>query len=293
MYPHYPVSDMHSSIAILDFGSQYAQLIARRVREAQVYCELFPWDAPANNILAIHPKGFILSGGPASVYADGAPTIPPFILETGIPILGICYGMQALTHALGGSVNPSTDREYGLAEIEPLIPGTMLSVLSKVWMSHGDRITRMPEGFTALAKTRNSPIAAMGDFRRKYFAVQFHPEVRHTPNGAELLKHFVLEICDCVADWNPASIIEDSLVRIKQKAGDERVLAAVSGGVDSSVAAALVQRAIGDQLVAIFVDTGLLRKDEPEKVVKTFANKWALNWSRWMPVRSFLLPCVA
>ncbi len=146
----------------------------------------------------------------------------------------------------------------------------MLSVLSKVWMSHGDRITRMPEGFTALAKTRNSPIAAMGDFRRKYFAVQFHPEVRHTPNGAELLKHFVLEICDCVTDWNPASIIEDSLVRIKQKAGDERVLAAVSGGVDSSVAAALVQRAVGDQLVAIFVDTGLLRKDEPEKVVKTF-----------------------
>jgi GMP synthase (glutamine-hydrolysing) len=261
---------MHNAIAIIDFGSQYAQLIARRVREAQVYCELFPWDTPAKNILAFHPKGFILSGGPASVYADGAPTIPQFILESELPILGICYGMQALTHALGGSVNPSSDREYGLAEIEALIPGTMLSVLSKVWMSHGDRITRMPEGFTALAKTRNSPIAAMGDFRRKYFAVQFHPEVRHTPNGAELLKHFVLEICGCVPDWNPGSIIEDSLVRIRQQAGDERVLAAVSGGVDSSVAAALVQRAIGDQLVAIFVDTGLLRKDEPEKVVEAF-----------------------
>jgi len=261
---------MHNSIAILDFGSQYAQLIARRVREDRVYCELFPWDAPAGKVLALQPKGFILSGGPASVYAEGAPYIQHYILESGLPILGICYGMQALAHALGGKVNPSSEREYGPAEIEPLIPGTMLSALSKVWMSHGDRITQMPEGFVALAKSCNSPIAAMGDFNRKYFAVQFHPEVHHTPNGAELLKHFVLAICGCAPDWTPGSIIEESLTRIRAQVGGERVLAAVSGGVDSSVAAALVHRAIGDQLVAVFVDTGLLRKDEPEQVVGAF-----------------------
>ena len=261
---------MHNSIAILDFGSQYAQLIARRVRETHVYCELFPWDAPAGDVLSLQPKGFILSGGPASVYAEGAPYIQQFVLESGLPILGICYGMQALARALGGKVNPSSEREYGPAEIEPLIPGTMLSALSKVWMSHGDRITQMPEGFVALAKSGNSPIAAMGDFNRKYFAVQFHPEVHHTPNGAELLKHFVLTICGCAPDWTPGSIIEESLTRIRAQVGGGRVLAAVSGGVDSSVAAALVHRAIGDQLVAVFVDTGLLRKDEPEQVVGAF-----------------------
>jgi GMP synthase (glutamine-hydrolysing) len=261
---------MHTSIAILDFGSQYAQLIARRVREAHVYCELFPWDAPADKVLAIQPRGFILSGGPASVYAKDAPTLPGYVLESGLPVLGICYGMQLLTHTLGGKVNPSTEREYGPAEIQPLIPGTMLDVLSKVWMSHGDRITQMPLGFIALAKSGNSPIAAMGDFRRKYFAVQFHPEVKHTPNGTELLKHFALDICGCAPDWTPASIIEESVSRIRQQVGQERVLAAVSGGVDSSVAATLVHKAIGDQLVAVFVDTGLLRQGEPEQVVKTF-----------------------
>jgi GMP synthase (glutamine-hydrolysing) len=261
---------MHSSIAILDFGSQYAQLIARRVREAHVYCELFAWDAPAEQVLALQPRGFILSGGPASVYAEGAPTLPGYVLESGLPILGICYGMQLLTHALGGKVAPSSEREYGPAEIQPLIPGTMLDAISKVWMSHGDRITKMPEGFIALAKSANSPIAAMGNFSRKYFTVQFHPEVKHTPNGAELLKHFALDICGCTPDWTPASIIEESVDRVRSQVGGERVLAAVSGGVDSSVAAALVQRAVGDQLVAVFVDTGLLRKGEPEQVVRTF-----------------------
>ncbi len=261
---------MHSSLAILDFGSQYAQLIARRVREAHVYCELFPWDAPAEKVFAIQPKGFILSGGPASVYAKDAPTLPGYVIESGLPILGICYGMQLLVHTLGGKVNPSTEREYGPAEIQPLIPGTMLDVLSKVWMSHGDRITQMPPGFVALAKSGNSPIAAMGDFRRKYFAVQFHPEVHHTPNGAEVLKHFALDICGCASDWTPASIIEESIARIRQQVGPGRVLAAVSGGVDSSVAAALVHKAVGDQQVAVFVDTGLLRQGEPEQVVKTF-----------------------
>jgi GMP synthase (glutamine-hydrolysing) len=259
-----------SSLAILDFGSQYAQLIARRVREAHVYCELFPWDAPSDKVLAIHPKGFILSGGPASVYAEGAPTLLPYILASKLPILGLCYGMQLLAYTLGGEVAHSIEREYGPATIQPLIPGSLLDAISAVWMSHGDRITRLPEGFVALAKSGNSPVAAMGDFTRKYFAVQFHPEVKHTPGGAALLEHFAREICGCSPDWTPASIIEESVSRIRAQVGDGRVLAAVSGGVDSSVAAALVHKAIRDQQVAVFVDTGLLRQGEPEQVVKTF-----------------------
>src|SRR5919109_1543400 len=258
------------SIAILDFGSQYAQIIARRVREAQVYCELFPWDAPMEQILAIQPKGFILSGGPKSVYEDGAPYIQDFLFKTGLPILGICYGMQALTHALGGQVDPSAQREYGYAQIEALVSSPLVSSLSTVWMSHGDRITKLPEGFIALAGSGNSPFAAMGDMKHKYFGVQFHPEVRHTPNGEKLLKHFVVEICGVKPNWTPASIIEESVARIRGQVGTERVLAAVSGGVDSSVAAALVHKAIGDQLVAVFVDTGLLRKNEGEQVASAF-----------------------
>jgi len=260
------------SIAILDFGSQYAQIIARRVREAQVYCELFPWDAPMEKILAIQPKGFILSGGPRSVYEDHAPYIQKFMFNTGLPILGICYGMQAMTHALGGEVYPASNREYGYAEIEPLMPGTMLDAISKVWMSHGDKITRMPDGFVALARSGNSPFAAMGDMRRKYFGVQFHPEVNHTPKGYKLLRHFVMDICGVKPTWTPASIIEESVARIQNQVGGQRVLAAVSGGVDSTVAAALVHKAIGDQLVAVFVDTGLLRKNEGEQVASTFRN---------------------
>ena len=274
---------MTDSIAILDFGSQFAQLIARRVREAQVYCELFPWDAPAEQIMALEPKGFILSGGPNSVYETDAPFVPDFVLASVKPILGICYGMQALTVALGGQVDPSSKREYGQAEIEPLMPGTMLDVLSTVWMSHGDRITRMPEGFVVLAKSGNSPFAAIGDFKRKYFGVQFHPEVHHTPNGSNLLKHFVIDICGVSPTWTPASIIEESVTRIRAQVGSERVLAAVSGGVDSSVAAALVHKAIGDQLVAVFVDTGLLAaKGKASRWCRFFASKWALNWWRWM-----------
>lgn len=258
------------SIAILDFGSQYAQIIARRVREAQVYCELFPWDAPVEKILSIAPKGFILSGGPKSVYEEGAPYIQDFIFKTGLPILGICYGMQALTHALGGQVDPSAQREYGFAQIEPAISGTMMDVLSTVWMSHGDRITRLPEGFIPLARSGNSPFAAMGDMQRKYFGVQFHPEVHHTPNGEKLLKHFAVDICGTKPNWTPTSIIDDAVERIRKQVGHERVLAAVSGGVDSSVAAALVHKAVGDQLVAVFVDTGLLRQNEGEQVTAAF-----------------------
>jgi GMP synthase (glutamine-hydrolysing) len=258
------------SIAILDFGSQYAQIIARRVREAQVYCELFAWDAPPEKILSSAPKGFILSGGPRSVYEENAPFIQEFIFKTGLPILGICYGMQALTHALGGQVDPSAQREYGHAEIEPLLSTPLLSDLSRVWMSHGDRITRLPEGFSALARSGSSPFAAMGDMQRKYFGVQFHPEVHHTPNGEKLLEHFVLDICEVKPEWTPSSIIEDAVERIRKQVGGERVLAAVSGGVDSSVAAALVHEAVGDQLVAVFVDTGLLRKNEGEQVAAAF-----------------------
>ncbi len=266
---------MTESIAILDFGSQYAQIIARRVREAQVYCELFPWDAPQEKILSIQPKGFILSGGPRSVYEEGAPYIQQFILDSGLPILGICYGMQALTHALGGQVDSSAQREYGPAEIELISyegeeTSPLLGQISRVWMSHGDRITRMPAGFTALARSGHSPFAAMGDMKRCYFGVQFHPEVHHTPNGQKLLQYFAVDVCGAKPEWTPASIIEDAVARIRAQVGTERVLAAVSGGVDSSVAAALVHKAIGDQLVAVFVDTGLMRQGEGEQVVSAF-----------------------
>lgn len=259
------------AIAILDFGSQYAQLIARRVREARVYCELFPWDAPRDQVLSLDPKGFILSGGPASVYAPGAPQIPPYVLESGHPVLGICYGMQALTFALNGLVAPSAEREYGLAELEPSAPNLLLPPgRLRVWMSHGDRIEKPPAGFSVLASSENSPIAAIGDPSRGYYGLQFHPEVRHTPSGGEILRRFAVEICGARPDWTPESIISQSVARIRAQVGEERVLSAVSGGVDSSVATALVHRAIGDQLAAIFVDTGLLRQGESVQVITAF-----------------------
>ena len=262
---------MPNSVAILDFGSQFAQLIARRVREANVYCELFPWDAPQEKILAIQPQAFILSGGPNSVYAPGAPFIQQFILDSGLPILGICYGMQALTHALGGKVDASAAREYGFARLEPA-PGAPLlaDAPTQVWMSHGDKVTALPPGFSALAQSGNSPFAAMGDPARRYYGLQFHPEVNHTVGGREIIRRFVTEIAEVTPNWTPNSIIEDAVARIRQQVGAARVLAAVSGGVDSSVAAALVHKAIGDQLVAVFVNTGLLRKNEPEQVAKAF-----------------------
>lgn len=264
---------MHNSIAILDFGSQYAQLIARRVREAQVYCELFPWDAPQEKILSIQPKAFILSGGPNSAYEPGAPFIQDFILESGLPILGICYGMQALTYALGGKVDASAHREYGHAIVEPLVENPLLGGQPfQVWMSHGDKLTELPPGFSALAQSGSSPFAAMADPARNYYGLQFHPEVNHTVGGSEIIRRFVTDIAGIVPDWTPQSIIDESVLKIRQQVGDARVLAAVSGGVDSSVAAALVHKAIGDQLVAVFVDTGLLRKNEGAQVVEAFRN---------------------
>lgn len=262
---------MTDTIVVLDFGSQYSQLITRRVREAAVYCELFPWDAPAEKVLALHPKGFILSGGPNSAYEAGAPYILPYILESDLPVLGICYGMQALTYALGGRVASAPHREYGPATVEtirenPLLPpGTY-----PVWMSHGDRIEAAPPGFVTLARSDNSPVAAIGDTARGYYGVQFHPEVRHTPNGKLILHNFVRAICGCRGDWTPDAIIAQSIDRIRHQVGEARVLAGVSGGVDSSVAAALVHRAIGDQLVGVFVDTGMLRKNERSEVEIAF-----------------------
>jgi GMP synthase (glutamine-hydrolysing) len=269
---------MTDAIAILDFGSQYAQLIARRVREAQVYCELFPWNAPAAQVAALKPKGYILSGGPASVYEDGAPYIPAYVLESGRPVLGICYGMQALTHALGGRVAASSEREFGPAELEVIAANPLAPNRGQpVWMSHGDRIETPPPGFVVLGKSENSPVALMGDLGRGYFGLQFHPEVHHTPGGKDILRRFVVDICQARPDWTPESIIAESVERVRQQVSKEPVLSAVSGGVDSSVATVMVQRAVGEQLAAVFVDTGLLRQDESAQVQTTLHDRLAVE----------------
>ena len=268
---------MHS-LAILDFGSQYSQLIARRVREAHVYCELFPHDAPAEKVLALNPKAFVLSGGPSSVYDPGAPSLPGYVLQSGLPILGVCYGMQLLAHSLGGHVLASLAREYGRAELRlsgksdlfsNLPPGGLPTSNSQVWMSHGDQVDRLPPGFRAAAESDNCPIAAMEDPARRIFALQFHPEVNHTENGRAIIQNF-LRAAGIKAEWTPGSMVEEAITKIRAQVGQAPVVAAVSGGVDSSVAAALVHRAIGDQLTCLFVDTGLLRAGEPELVVETF-----------------------
>ncbi len=255
------------SIAILDYGSQYTQLIARRVRELQIYCELFPWDAPASEVLAIHPQGIILSGGPASVYGVGAPTLPEFVLNSHLPVLGICYGMQLLAHTLGGKVSASSQHEYGSAEITLVQENKLIpNEIRNVWMSHGDRVEEMPIGFALLATSDTCPMAAMGDETRCLYAIQFHPEVAHTPNGDLVLRNFLYDICGCQSAWTAKFIITDAVERIRTQVGSQRVLSAVSGGVDSSVATALVHQAVGEQLEAVFVDTGLLRKGECESV---------------------------
>ena len=270
---------MPETVVILDFGSQYSQLIARRVREAQVYAELLPWDAPEAAVMQLDPKGFILSGGPRSVYEPGAPFLPTYVIQSGRPILGICYGMQTLVDALGGAVAPAGNREYGLARLTLVQAAPLLQEEDdpQVWMSHGDRIVTPPPGFEVLARTDNSPIAALGDQDRGYYGLQFHPEVGHTPAGAQILKRFVREVCRCSGDWTARSIIDLAVSQVRAQVGDARVLSAVSGGVDSSVATALVSKAVGDQLTAVFVDTGLMRKNEGAWVEQAFRDNLGPN----------------
>ncbi len=266
------------TVVVLDFGSQYSQLITRRVRECGVYCELLHHDTRWEAIAHLDPKGIILSGGPASVYADSAPSLPDWVLERDFPILGICYGMQLLAHALGGKVDPADHREYGSASIttqgdHPLFSG-MPDTLD-VWMSHGDHITKLPDDFEVLATSSNSPVAAMGTDR--YVGLQFHPEVQHTPQGADILENFLVEICECDTSWTPESFIDAAIRDIRQQVGDGKVLLALSGGVDSSVAAALLHQAIGDQLTPVFVNNGLLRLGEADLVRDVFSRAFGMD----------------
>ena len=280
------------TMVILDFGSQYSQLITRRVREQHVYCELIPHSAPAGEVMGLNPRGFILSGGPAGVYEESAPQLPAYVLESGLPILGICYGMQLLAHHLGGKVSPASKREYGPAEVtitnknSPLF-SSLPSPLS-VWMSHGDRIEKLPPGFSSLASTVNSPFAAMGDPDRKRYGLQFHPEVAHTPLGKEIIRNFLFNVCGCQGTWTLASFIEESVTRIRERVGDRSVVCGLSGGVDSAVTAALVHRAVGEQLTCIFVDTGLLRQGEPQQVVETFQRQRGMKLAPVNAVEDFL-----
>ena len=266
------------AVVVLDFGSQYAQLITRRVRDANVYCELLPHDVDWETVAPLRPKGVILSGGPASVYEPGAPQLPNWVLAQGVPVLGICYGMQLLAHALGGAVQPATEREYGPATIRIVRPGGLFAGLPEevdVWMSHGDRIAALPDGFVALAESANSPYAAMG--RDNLFGLQFHPEVAHTPLGGTILRNFLYDVCGCTGNWTAESFIDTTTEAIREHVGDERVLLALSGGVDSAVAAALIHRAVGDQLTAVFVNTGLLRAGEAETVREVFGRHFHMN----------------
>lgn len=267
-------------VIVLDFGGQYSHLIARRIRDLKVFCEMLPFSTPVAEITAKKPKGIVFSGGPSSVYQDKAPVCDPAIYETGIPILGICYGMQLMAHQLGGVVSPADQGEYGKTGLNVLQRDKLLCCmepLEQCWMSHGDRVEQAPSGFTVTASTERSPVAAMACPERKLYAVQFHPEVVHTPKGQDLLKAFLYDICGCSGLWTMGSFLERAVAEIKQQVGDKKVLCGLSGGVDSSVAAVLVQRAVGDQLTCVFVNHGLLRKGEAEQVQKTFREKFKIN----------------
>lgn len=267
-------------IAVLDFGGQYNQLIARRIRDLGVYSELLPYNITMDKLRELRPKGIVFSGGPASVYAEGAPTVDPGIYDLGVPILGICYGMQLMTHQQGGKVEPAQAREYGKADIE-FRPGSALAAgleqRQTVWMSHSDHVTELPEGFSVDASTAHAPVAAMSDPARKLYAVQFHPEVRHSVHGNEMLRNFLFRICECRGDWTMESFIDNTIRDIRAQVGDRKVLCALSGGVDSSVVAALLHRAIGSQLTCMFIDHGLLRKGEADSVMDTFVGKFDMN----------------
>ncbi|MCJ7822827.1 MAG: glutamine-hydrolyzing GMP synthase, partial [Armatimonadetes bacterium] len=257
-------ADPEDLILVLNFGAQYGQLIARRIRECHVYCEILPHDTPTAEILARRPKGIVFSGGPSSVYDDGAPLCDPALFDAGIPILGICYGMQLMGKMLGGKVSPGVRREYGKTEITVLDHGDIFQDLNPrliAWMSHGDRVEHVPPGFTETART-TSALAAMSDRSRKLFGVQFHPEVVHTPWGVEVFRNFLYRQCGCSESWTPASVVTTSIEAIRNQVGSGKVVCALSGGVDSAVTATLVHRAVGDQLTCIFMDHGFLRKAE-------------------------------
>ncbi|MBN18018.1 MAG: glutamine-hydrolyzing GMP synthase [Chloroflexi bacterium] len=264
----------------MDFGSQYSQLIARRVRENNVYCEIIAHDSSIDVIKKLEIKGIILSGGPASVYSNNAPIAPLWVYEIGVPILGICYGMQVMVHQLGGNVNPSSKKEFGHSELNisnykhDLFNGLDLKI--QAWMSHGDRITKLPEGFEKLAFTDNSPIAAIGDSINR-IGLQFHPEVSHTPLGNKIISNFLYNICHCKGNWTPENFVLNSVDLIKKQIGNGNVICALSGGVDSLVTASLIHKAIGDQLTCIFVNNGLMRKEEPERILETFNKNMNIN----------------
>ncbi|RKD29042.1 glutamine-hydrolyzing GMP synthase [Thermohalobacter berrensis] len=281
----------HDLILILDFGGQYSQLIARRVREANVYCEIVPYNYPIEKIKEKAPKGIILSGGPASVYQENSPKCSEEVFNLGVPVLGICYGGQLMAEVLDGKVNRAEGREYGKTKLqivggEELFKNVGNTIVS--WMSHTDFIESAPEGFEVIAKTDSCPVAAMENKEKGLYAVQFHPEVQHTQKGKEIIKNFLIRICDCTPDWNMGDFIEETVDKIRKEVGDGKALCALSGGVDSSVAAVLVHEAIGDNLTCIFVDHGLLRKNEGDQVEKIFRDKFKINLIRVNAQERFL-----
>jgi len=280
-------------ILILDFGSQYTQLIARRVREAGVYSEILPWDTDTDLIRNFAPGGIILAGGPESVVFDSPPRAPQLVFELGVPLLGICYGMQTMAAQLGGEVEPSDQREFGHAEVEVSAACRLLKNLPEgerlnVWMSHGDRVNKLPDGFQSVASSGNAPLAAMADEARNYYGLQFHPEVTHTKSGQQIIERFVHDICGCANDWNPGNIIARDIQNIRADVGEGKVLLGLSGGVDSSVVAALLHEALGDQLVCVFVDHGLLRLNEGDQVMEIFAKNLGVNVIRVNAEERFL-----
>ncbi|NRF48007.1 glutamine-hydrolyzing GMP synthase [Pseudomonas stutzeri] len=292
--------DIHAHrILILDFGSQYTQLIARRVREIGVYCELHPWDMSEDDIRAFAPRGIILAGGPESVHEAGSPRAPQAVFDLGVPLFGICYGMQTMSEQLGGKVQGSDVREFGYARVDLVGKSRLFDGIEDhmdddgvfgldVWMSHGDKVTEIPAGFHILASTPSCPIAAMGDDARGYYGVQFHPEVTHTRQGGRILSRFILEICGCEALWTPSNIVEDAIAQVRAQVGDANVLLGLSGGVDSSVVAALLHKAIGDQLTCVFVDNGLLRLHEGDQVMAMFAENMGVKVIRAHAEAQFL-----
>ncbi|MBV9282023.1 MAG: glutamine-hydrolyzing GMP synthase, partial [Chloroflexi bacterium] len=278
------------TVVVVDFGSQYSRLIARRIREASVYCEILPHTASWERLSRSQPKGFVLSGGPASVYAPDAPRCAPQVFTSGLPVLGICYGMQLMALETGGKVAPAERREYGPAELQVVEPDRFfrgLPACTRVWMSHGDRVEELPAGFRALARTANSPFAAVANDAGA-IGLQFHPEVVHTAEGRRMIENFVYEVCGCAATWTPTAFVEESIAAIRRQVGGGHVLCALSGGVDSAVAATLISRAVGDQLTCVFVDNGLLRQDEATQLVDVFKNNLRVDLRHVDAARRFL-----